>query len=97
MLISYYPLFKPEPLLTGKQKVDYFNNDSVVYNETYTYDPTYNILYYKKMDSSIGNIKTESYLYPYDIRYDPYYSQNQRNAMIILNDYPQFIQFSILA
>jgi hypothetical protein len=84
MLISYYPLFKPETLLTGKQRVDYFNNDSVVYNETYTYDPTYNILYYKKMDSSIGNIKTETYLYPYDIRYDPYYSQNQRNAMIIL-------------
>ena len=84
MLISYYPLFKPETLLTRKQKVDYFNNDSVVYNETYTYDPMYNLLYYKKMDSSIGNIKVETYLYPYDIRYNPYYSQNQRNAMTTL-------------
>jgi hypothetical protein len=81
IMIGYYPLYKPETLLSNKRTVNYFNTDSVVSNESYFYND-YNLIRYKgETTSNTSQDKEENYYYPFDITNNSQYSQEQQNVM----------------
>ena len=81
ILVSYYPLYKPEAILSSKSVMDYFNTGNVTTNETCTYNE-YNILKFKGTTASSSNQNIEeTYYYPSDIVGNSLYTTEQQNIM----------------
>jgi len=79
--VSYYPLYKPETILTSIQRLDFFNTDSVVNLEAYIYNKN-NLISNKRISvsNSVQN-KEENYFYPTDIIGNAQYSMEQKGIM----------------
>lgn len=81
MMVSYYPLYKPQTMLTTKYNVSYKNNDSLTVEEYFTYNVN-NLLNFKGSSTSfVSQSNSESYLYPGDILNNSKYDQAEKDLM----------------
>jgi len=65
-LIGYYPIYDFNKLLKSKNTVEYFESNSIISNESFSYDSN-NLLKTNTIKNSFGENLTTSYYYPNDV------------------------------